>query len=248
MRRQLGRVVGGLLLALLIVSVGLNVYLYRLTDRYYRQLNTVRLDPLGMDSFPAQPEMAPLAQPIVLFYGDSRAQQWPAPSDLPQFTFINRGIGSQTSAQVALRFEAHVTPIQPDVLVVQVCVNDLKTIPLFPENRETIVDTCKANIDKIVADAQAVGAVVVLTTIFPVGEPPLQRRPVWSSEIAAAINTVNQHIRSLDVPVLDAYHLLADERGLLNPAYSVDELHLNPAGYALLNTELRRLLLTIRDE
>ena len=89
---------------------------------------------------------------------------------------------------------------------------------------------------------------MVLTTIFPVGEPPLQRRPVWSSEIAAAINTVNQHIRSLDVPVLDAYHLLADERGLLNPAYSVDELHLNPAGYALLNTELRRLLLTIRDE
>lgn len=44
---------------------------------------------------------------------------------LLQVEFINRGIGGQTSTQVAERFDANIAPLQPDVLVVRVCVNDL---------------------------------------------------------------------------------------------------------------------------
>lgn len=86
---------------------------------------------------------------------------------------------------------------------------------------------------------------VILTTVFPVGELGLERRPVWSDAIADSINTVNEYIHSLaadDVIILDAYALLADDRGLVRPELGLDELHLNETGYALLNEHLIALL------
>lgn len=40
--------------------------------------------------------------------------------------------GAQTSAQVVWRFAEHIAPLQPDKIILQVGINDLKTIPLFP--------------------------------------------------------------------------------------------------------------------
>jgi len=65
----------------------------------------------------------------VVFFGDSRAYDWPAPSGLEGLEFVNRGIGNQTTAQVLGRFEAHIAPLHPQVVVLQVGINDLKLIP-----------------------------------------------------------------------------------------------------------------------
>ncbi len=53
--------------------------------------------------------------------------------------FVNRGIGNQTTAQVLGHFHAHVAPLHPQTIILQVGINDLKTIPLFPEQAETII-------------------------------------------------------------------------------------------------------------
>jgi lysophospholipase L1-like esterase len=45
------------------------------------------------------------------------------------FSFVNRGINTQTSAQVLGRFDKHVVPLHPNIVIVQVGINDLKTIP-----------------------------------------------------------------------------------------------------------------------
>ncbi|MFN2271128.1 MAG: SGNH/GDSL hydrolase family protein [Anaerolineae bacterium] len=239
-----------LLAVLLIVSLGLNCYLYHQGRLYYLQMNLLSLDPLGLDYYETASELqGPDTSDVMLvtFFGDSRAASWPAP-EVGSFEFVNRGIGAQTSEQAALRFDYHVKPLDPDIIIVQVGVNDLKTIPLFPERQESIISDCKGNIQQIVERSTDLGAVVIVSTIFPIGEVPIERRPFWSDDVARAINEVNAYIRSLEregVIVFDAYSILADENGVTDSEYSRDLLHLNDAGYTRLNGELVQILMTI---
>jgi lysophospholipase L1-like esterase len=243
-----------ILLLLLTTSAGLNLLLYRYANQYYLQLNGTRLDPLGVVFYePSDPAAHELNQQKVrvVFYGDSRAYQWPPPPELGQFIFLNRGIGAQTSTQVVERFDNHITPLQPDILVVQVCINDLKTIPLYPHLERQIIDTCKANLEQIVDKARDQGAAVILTTIFPLGELPIERRLFWSDEVGSAIVEVNEYIYTLKnegVIIYDTATVLADESGQVRAEYSFDFLHLNEYGYQALNKDLAKLLLKIGPE
>jgi lysophospholipase L1-like esterase len=231
----------------LCVSIGGNVWLYQRSNEYYMQLNSTRLDPLGVRSYPSladtQPEQSS-GRRLVVFFGDSRAADWPAPMMLG-VEFVNRGIGAQTTAQVAGRFAAHIASLRPQVLVVQVGINDIKTIPLFPNDAAQIVADCQAYIKQIVELARQHNITVVLTTIMPRGAVPLERRWHWSSDADQAIADVNTYIVSLQSPhvlVLDTAAVLADEQGVIRPEYQRDFLHLNAAGYAALNRELERIL------
>lgn len=241
-----------LLVTLLTGSVMLNFSLFNYSRLYYFQLNDLRLDPLNLEFFPMdEPQTETLNSETthVVFFGDSRAANWPSPS-LDGFKFTNRGIGSQTSVQVLQRYSAHVQPLYPDILVIQVCINDLKTIPLFPEKKSDIIMDCKNNIQQIIGLAREQGAMVIITTVFPVGEYPIQRRIFWSEDIPLAIKDVNIFIKSLaddKVVVFDTFAILADENGRLRDMYQIDELHLNSAGYDAINQEFVSLLKTIRE-
>ncbi len=239
----------GSLLLFLSVSVALGYLLFNRGRGYYLQLNAVRLDPLGLSYYDISPEQRDSVNPdltTVLFFGDSRAANWPAPNT-SQFEFVNRGIGAQTSKQTLLRFDHHVKPLQPQVIVVQVGINDMKTIPLFPEQGESIIADCKENIRQIALASNELGATVILSTIFPLGQVPIERRPFWSDDVAPAIEQVNDYIRSLEgerVLVFDAYAILVGDGGMINPEYSRDLLHLNSTGYEKLNAEFKHLLTT----
>ncbi|HIK33624.1 MAG TPA: SGNH/GDSL hydrolase family protein [Oscillatoriales cyanobacterium M4454_W2019_049] len=240
---------GGIALAAsLLGSIALNFVLYNVATQYYRQLNATHLDPLGLNvSFPDREKSVklPSNKPKVVFFGDSRAAAWQEPEGFDNSIFINRGIGSQTTTQVAQRYDEHIAPLKPDILVVQVGVNDLKTIPLFPNRKKRIIEDCKANIDRILRDARSQNTVVILSTIFPVGELPIARRLFWSSEVDRAIKEVNEFIVSLaaeDVRIFDTKSILANENGIVQPEYSLDFLHLNDRGYEALNRELSLLL------
>jgi lysophospholipase L1-like esterase len=242
-----------LLLVVVLVSGALNWILYARGRHFYRQLNEVQLDPLGLSHYPAGADGQPApasARARVVFFGDSRARDWTAPAGIEQFEFINRGIGNQTTAQVLERFEEHVAPLQPEILILQAGINDLKTIPLFPERREAIVAACQANIERIVAKAASAGAIVILTTVFPLGEVPLERRLFWSDDVGEALEEVNGYLFSLAgerVIILDSASILADERGIVRDEYSRDLLHLDGRGYQALNEELARLLLALEE-
>lgn len=231
----------------LLVSLAANVALFRQAREYYEQANAARLDPLDLDAYPQGPPAQDPRQPgqrLAVFFGDSRAAQWPDPPGLAGLAFVNRGVGAQTSAQVRLRFDAHVRPLRPDIVIVQVGINDLKTIPLFPENRAGIVANCEEQLRQIVAASRDAGATVVLTTIFPSSEVPLERRLFWSSDVDAAVREVNAFISSLaapDVLAFDAYALLAPGDAV-EQRYYENQLHLNEAGYARLNEGLPEAL------
>ncbi len=238
-------------IALLLVlgsSIILNILLFSRAKQYYRELNQTRLDPLGLNDHPidAQP-VTNTKQTRVVFFGDSRAASWIAPN-LNQYEFINLGIGSQTSVQTFQRFTYHVSSLKPKIIIIQVGVNDLKTIALFPERRNAIVANCQANIKRIVDESRNLGAVVIVTTIFPVGEVPLERKPFWSDDISRAIKEVNAYIATLaeeKIIVFDTFPILGDIQGMILPKYSSDELHLNAQGYEILNQNLSQILNTM---
>jgi lysophospholipase L1-like esterase len=186
-----------------------------------------------------------LNKPLVVFFGDSRTVAWPAIADIP-FEFINRGINGQTTNQVLGRLSAHVASLSPQIVVVQVGVNDLRDFGAFPNQSRNIVNNSKQNIQKIVDRlTQELKATVILTTIFPTSVLSQSMRAYWSEEADRAIIEINQFIKSLKsdrIIILDAAALLADESGKVRPIYSRDLLHLNEQGYAMLNEELLKIL------
>jgi lysophospholipase L1-like esterase len=188
----------------------------------------------------------PIRPLTVLFYGDSRAADWPPP-DLPDFLFVNRGVPGQTSTEALRRWVSYGAPLHPDIVVLQIGINDLTAISLFREETASLVVQCQNNIRQLVSQATTGGATVILTTIFPAGYLRLGYREFGLSEIGPLVVEVNNYLTILAGPhvvLFDAYALLS-ENDLVKGEYTLDLLHLNAAGYDALNQALVPLLLTL---
>jgi lysophospholipase L1-like esterase len=188
----------------------------------------------------------PLRPLTVLFYGDSRAADWPPP-DLPDILFVNRGVPGQTSTEALRRWPVYGAPVRPDIVVLQIGINDLTAVSLFPEETASLVVQCQNNIRHLVSQATAAGATVILTTIFPVGCLRLGYREFSLSKIGSLVVGVNSYLTILTGPrviLFDAYSLLS-ENGLVKGEYTLNLLHLNSTGYDALNRSLTPLLLNL---
>lgn len=234
-----------LIIPLLLVSLALNYYFYK---KSFIPSHAIRLDPIGLSFYPstAGGEQPGSDKPSFMYYGDSRALSWPYVAD-ERYEFINRAIGNQTSIQISERFEAHVAPHKPDVLLVQMCVNDLKMIPLFPEQKQSIIDNCKSNIEDIISKARNINSKIVLSTVFPLGDVSIARKALGIKEqpIIEGIDEVNQHIKaqaSDDIAIFDSFELLVGDDQKVDARYSSDWLHLSAEGYKLLNQHLLKLM------
>ncbi len=175
----------------------------------------------------------------VVFFGDSRADWWRLP-ELPGLHCVNAGVPGATAPYLAQRFQAMVAPLRPDIVVVQLGVNDLVELTGRAPERERLVNVVRAATASVVADARALGARVILTTIFP-----LARGPSVGRAVQEAITAVNQGLPGLvapDVQLLDSAAVLCGRDGYVRDAYADDEVHLSAAGYAALNAALVPLL------
>jgi lysophospholipase L1-like esterase len=221
-------------------SVAGNAYLLHRANAYFRATTEVRLDPAGLGEWAADRAAPPQGKPVLVLYGDSRALMWGRP-DVEGFAVVNRGVGNQTTAQVLLRLDADVAPLRPAVILVEAGVNDLKAIAELPERRAGIVADCEANLRTIVARSRGLGAMVVLASIFSIGDVPVWRSPFWSDDVDAAVREVNAFLPTLAgdrVVFFDAHPVLDDARGKLRPAYQYDFLHLDAEGYRALDAKL----------
>jgi lysophospholipase L1-like esterase len=222
------------------ILIAITVAGFNLLRASYVQSNLQRLDPLNLSHYSTDVLPSTSGAIRLVMFGDSRAASWPDPI-VDRIEVVNRGIGAQSAAWVALRFPYHVTPLQPDLILVQVCINDLKVIPLVPEQYQSIVEGCIGNIRQMIDAARSIQARVILTTVFPVGNVPIERQLFWSDAVAQAVRDVNTQLITFaadDVILFDAYTLLAGDDGLIQSEYAEDELHLNATGYAVLNDAL----------
>ncbi len=239
------------LIIILLGSMAANIFLLKRSRHYARLFHTTRLDPLGLETYPmaqTQPDTQDTAHKLVVFFGDSRAYQWGTPDQHGRWHFVNRGVNGQSSVQAALRFDAHIPALQPDVVVIQVGANDLNALTYLAGDRDHIIAVCKQHTELIVKKAVDAGATVIVTTIFPIGDDPVETWFFAGGDIPSAVDEVNHYLMTLasdNVIIFNTAAILADEQGFVRREYREDYLHINQAGYTALQNALLRILDTI---
>lgn len=166
----------------------------------------------------------------VVFIGDSITDLWDLSRYFPARPYVNRGIGSQVTAQMLLRFHQDVVALHPRAVVILGGVNDVSGF-LQMESEDGIVSNIEAMAD--IADRH--GIRVVLCSILPVTNTPSadtvikERKPDLLRRINARIEAL---AKSRGYAFANYYASLADTRGLMDPSLTKDGVHPLAAGYA----------------
>lgn len=94
--------------------------------------------------------------------------------DLP-FEFVNRGVGGDRTAELVKRIETDVLPEKPDIVILQVGINDVWRRFLFGE--EVTVAEFTENYEKLVSGIRSTGARLILLQPYAlnVGDKPRLR-------------------------------------------------------------------------
>lgn len=166
----------------------------------------------------------------VVFFGDSITENWKLAEYFPGRSFINRGISSQTTSQMLLRFRADVVELKPRVVVILAGTNDLA--------EKTPLERIEANIASMAELARAGGARVVLASVLPVRDIKTlsgRETPNTTLRPPAQIATLNDRLKKYSAEkgfvYLDYFSAMADENGMLKSELSADGLHPNANGY-----------------
>jgi lysophospholipase L1-like esterase len=179
-------------------------------------------------------------EPRVVFLGDSITDNWSKAGYggfFPGRPYVNRGIGSQTTSQMLLRFRSDVLDLEPKAVVILAGTNDVAG-NAGPVSDEVI----EKNLATMAELAKLHGIKVVLSSILPVSDDkrdrsgrPLQRTTGRPAERLRALNTwMAEYARRNGHVYLDYFPAVAGARQLLKPELNDDGLHPNAAGYAVM--------------
>ena len=167
----------------------------------------------------------------VVFLGDSITDKWNLAAAFPGRPYINRGIGSQVTSQMVLRFHQDVIALRPAAVVILAGVNDLHGF-MQQETPETI----QANYEAMADLADRHGIRIVFASILPIhnyGEAAAHVTQERSPETLRALNAWLRAFCEERSYVFADYHAaFVDEHGLLQRDLSADGIHPLPAGYA----------------
>ena len=167
----------------------------------------------------------------VVFLGDSITDGWNLAEAFPGRPFVNRGIGSQVTAQMLLRFHQDVVGLRPSAVVILAGVNDVTGF-LQRETSEQIQSNYEAMAD--LADRH--GIAMVFGSILPVHDYTEAARGVVADRRPEQLRALNDWLRLFCLErgyaFADYWAVLADPSGRLGRQYSADGIHPLAAGYA----------------
>jgi lysophospholipase L1-like esterase len=200
------------------------------------------LVPKLMEDFGEQylyaPANAALAQPKagearVVFLGDSITDRWNLQQDFPGRPYVNRGIGSQITPQMLLRFHADVVALKPRVVVILAGVNDVHGVLQV----ETL-DQIKANFTAMFEIARANGVAVVFSSVLPVNNYTDNARTVLAERHPDELRALNawllNYAATHGAQFADYYPVLADAKGLMRADFTNDGIHPTAAAYKVM--------------
>ena len=166
----------------------------------------------------------------VVFLGDSITDRWNLAVSFPGEPYINRGIGSQVTAQMILRFHEDVIALDPQAVVILAGVNDVQGF-LQQETPEQIETNWEAMAD--LADAHHIK--VVFGSLLPVNNYTEAARDVVKERKPDELRVLNAWLRAFcarrGYAYADYYDVLVDDNGLLGHEYSTDGVHPLDIGY-----------------
>lgn len=167
----------------------------------------------------------------VVFLGDSITEGWAA-IDGKYFSgksYLDRGIGGQTTSQMLVRFRQDVIELRPVVVVILGGTNDIAenggvtTLGAIEENLQSMAELGKANRIR-----------VVLSSVLPTLDYPWRRRLEPAEKISALNRWIAAYCAKNHLEYVDYYSSMVDGRRAIRPELSGDGVHPNGAGYALM--------------
>ena len=172
---------------------------------------------------PSQPRTA------IVFLGDSITQSWDTAAAFPNLHAINAGISGETTSQMLLRFDRDVLQQQPAYLVILGGTNDLlHDVPL---------SATEANIVQMIVMARLNGIQPILCSVLPTSPAWYDERP--PQQIIALNRWLESTAAADGLEFVNYYpHFLSSDKQLL-PGVTLDGLHPNAAGYAIMRPVLR---------
>jgi lysophospholipase L1-like esterase len=169
----------------------------------------------------------------VVFYGDSITDGWGRRPQTGEFfpgkPYVNRGISGQTTAQMVVRFRQDVIDLHPAAVVILAGTNDVagNTGPMTPEmtedNFRSMVDMAKVN-----------GIRVILASITPAGDYPWHKGLMPAPKIKVLNTWLEQYCKDQSLTYLDYFSAMAGEGGAMKDGISIDGVHPNAKGYAIM--------------
>ena len=214
---------------------------YKLLRNLYSKELMLRLDPIF------ESNTIVLRSIDFLLLGDSRIAQWSIPdSIIPSSNVLNYGVYSQTSFQVLTRTSDYFGNYKAQFAIIQVGINDLKVIGIYPEKKSHIINQTIKNIKSILELCIQNDCTPIFITILPTGPLELKRIPFCNNEIEAAIITANieliKYCKNRKIEYLDFDGLVLNESKTYKKSYYKNYLHLNELGYDRINSLLYNIL------
>ena len=167
----------------------------------------------------------------IVFMGNSITESWSTVQ--PEFfsgkSYVNRGISSQTTPQMLVRFRADVIDLQPKAVVILAGTNDIagntgpSTVKMIADNIISMAELAREN-----------NILVVISSVLPVYDyswkPGLEPAPKISKLNKIIKNYALKHGHTY----LDYYAALVDDKKGLDEKYTSDGVHPNKEGYKVM--------------
>lgn len=181
---------------------------------------------------------APLkAERRVVFFGDSITELWNLVDYFAGMPYINRGIRSQITSQMLVRFRPDVIALRPRSVVILAGTNDIAG-----KQNPQIMNVVRDNLSSMAELAQLHSIRVVFASLLPVSDysKGKEGRPILQTTIRRPeqIKTLNEWIKKYandnGLTYLDYYNAMVDKQGFLKAEFSSDGLHPNSHGYKVM--------------
>lgn len=167
----------------------------------------------------------------IVFIGDSITDRWDLAKSFPGRPYVNRGIGSQVTAQLVLRFHQDVVALRPAAVVILAGVNDVQGV-LQRDTPEQI----EANYETMADIADRHGIRVVFGALLPVNDYTTNAHTMLTERPPAELRAINAWLRRFcrdrGYGFADYHAATVDRDGLLARELTDDGLHPLAAGYA----------------
>lgn len=174
-----------------------------------------------------------------VFIGDSITEFWERfdPLFFNNNNYINRGISSQTTSQILIRFQEDVISLKPKKVVILSGINDIA------ENNGPIsLEDIMVNIITMLTNANQNNIEVILCALLPANRFYWNPKITPASDVLKLNEMLKAHAEANKITFVDFYNEMVDENNGLKVEYGEDGVHPNLEGYLKMKSILQPFL------